>query len=34
VTQPDGRDADMDVEIVNLTDMHAVGYGLAKMLVK
>lgn len=33
-TQPDGRDADMDVEIVNLTDMHAVGYGLAKMLVK
>lgn len=33
-TAPDGRDADMDVQIVNLTDMHAVGYGTAKMLVK
>lgn len=31
---PDGRDASMDVEIVNLTDMHAVGYATAKMLVK
>lgn len=30
----DGRDGDMDVEIVNLTDMHAVGYALAKMIVE
>lgn len=31
---PDGRDGDIDVEIVNLTDMHAVGYAIAKILVK
>jgi hypothetical protein len=31
---PDGRDADMDVEIVNLVDMHAVGYATARMLVR
>lgn len=31
---PDGRDGDMDVEIVNLTDMHAVGYAIAKIIVK
>lgn len=30
----DGSDGDIDVEIVNLTDMHAVGYALAKILVK
>lgn len=30
----DGRDADVDVEIVNLTDMHAVGYAIAKMIVR
>jgi len=33
-TAPDGRDADMDVGIFNLTDMHAVGYATAKMLVQ
>lgn len=33
-TEPDGRDADMDVGIFNLTDMHAVGYATAKMLVE
>jgi len=31
---PDGRDGDMDVEIVNLTDMHAVGYAIAKIIVR
>lgn len=29
-----GRDGDMDVEIVNLTDMHAVGYAIAKIIVQ
>lgn len=32
--QPDGRDGDMDVGIFNLTDMHAVGYATAKILVE
>jgi len=31
---PSGRDADMDVQIVNLTDMHAVGYATASMIVE
>ncbi|MCZ0813184.1 MAG: hypothetical protein ACQEVT_16070 [Pseudomonadota bacterium] len=31
---PTGRDADMDVQIVNLTDMHAVGYATASMIVE
>lgn len=31
---PDGRDGDMDVEIVNLADMHAVGYAIAKIIVE
>jgi hypothetical protein len=30
---PTGADGDLDVEIVNLTDMHSVGYGTAKILV-
>ncbi|MEW9922323.1 hypothetical protein AB2B41_22215 [Marimonas sp. MJW-29] len=34
VLAPTGRDADMDVEIVNLTDMHAVGYAIASMIVE
>lgn len=31
---PGGADGDMDVEIVNLTDMHAVGYATARIVVK
>jgi hypothetical protein len=31
---PTGAEGDLDVEIVNLTDMHAVGYGLAQILVE
>lgn len=31
---PTGRDADMHVEIVNMTDMHAVGYAIAAMIVE
>ena len=31
---PSGADGDLDVEIVNMTDMHAVGYGVAKILVQ
>jgi hypothetical protein len=34
VLAPTGRDADMDVQIVNLTDMHAVGYANASMIVQ
>lgn len=34
VLAPTGRDADMDVQIVNLTDMHAVGYATASMIVE
>jgi len=32
--QPTGRDADMDVQIVNMVDMHAVGYATASMIVE
>jgi len=31
---PTGRDANMHVEIVNMTDMHAVGYAIAAMIVE
>lgn len=31
---PDGRDGDMHAEIVNMTDMHAVGYAIAKIVVE
>lgn len=32
--EPQGRDGDMNVEIVNLQDMHAVGYAISKILVE
>lgn len=34
VLAPSGRDADMNVQIVNMTDMHAVGYATASMIVE
>ncbi|MRU14307.1 hypothetical protein FDP25_02575 [Roseovarius sp. A21] len=32
--EPQGRDGDMNVEIVNLKDMHAVGYAISKIIVE